>query len=206
MTPEEKKKRKRTRVWRIVIPVLLAGMFASLAILENKGVFAAVNKAVAPATEEKPRPVPVPLTRLSVVNRLETDGFEEYDGLLMRGGTEAGTLALSGDDGGLTGVRYTLILLPEEAIPAGEAGEAMRAQAALDRENARLVSRAILEAVLGGEQPAEKQLQQSDGKLESVLSAKDGKTASCTVSSCTVTYTKSCENGLFLLTAEAKRN
>ena len=206
MTPNEAKKRKRSRVLRVAVPVLLAGMFASLAVLENNGVFTSVNKAGSAAVEEHPAAVPVPFTRLAVLNRLENDGFSESDGLLLRNGTDAGTISLEEEHGILKKASYSLMLLPAEASLSGNmSNEAFLAQSEADGENARLVFHAVLESALGGVAPKESLLSQGEKKLESVLSASGNKTETLSLDTCTFIFARTYTDGLYRLTMEAER-
>ena len=200
MTPAEKKKQKRARVFRVAVPVLLAGMFASLAVLENKDVFSAVNKAKAPVAEH-PAAVPVPFTGRAVVNRLENENFSMADGQLMRNGEEAGTLSLPGEEE-IDSLCYLLTLLPAEAKDASDTAFSVN-QA--DGENARLVFRAALEAVLGGEEPKEKLIEQGEKKLTRCLEAKNEKTETLSLSSGSILFEKVLEDGIYTLRITAVR-
>ena len=206
MTPEEKKKNKAQRILRIAVPVLLACFFASLAVFEKTGVFAAANQAGSVPAAELPAPVPVPLTELAVLNRLENDGFTAAEDQLLRNGLDAGSLRYERTGGELTGVVYSLIVLPgDEALPGGTLGEEMRAQSEADAENARLVLHAMLEAVLGGSCPSEKQLAQADKKLSTCLSAAGAKDAAFSIDDCSVSVTKAYADGIYWLTVKVRR-
>lgn len=204
MTPEEKKKKKRGRVWRIAAPAVLAGMFAALALLENAGVFAAVKSGGASASLSKPASVPVPLTKLAVVNRLENDGFFEHGDMLLRNGVDAGLLFYLEKNGTLSGIGYTLILLPANAAFGSGSGP-YDAQADTDRETASFVFRALLEAVLGGISPNEKQLKKGESILDSLFSSDKEKTETLEAGECTVTFTKAYSEGVYVLTLTAER-
>lgn len=200
MTPEERKKKKRTRILRVAVPVLLAGAFASLSLLESGGVFASVNKPKAPAPEH-PAAVPVAFTGLSVMNRLENDGFSRNGTQLMRHDTEAGTLELSGGEE-IDSLCYSLVLLPEDESPAGNT---VSRQREADLENARLVFHAVLEAVLGGEAPKEKLLTQGEKKLDRCLTGKGDKTETLALPNGSLTFEKVTRSGLCTLKITAQR-
>lgn len=206
MAPEDKKKKKLSRVLRIAVPALLVCAFAALAVFEKNGVFAAASRVQARPVEAKPAPVPVPLTELAVMNRLECDGFSAREGHLTRLGADAGQLSYLRAGETLSGVVYTLVTLPApETFPGGTLGEEMRLEREADRENAKLVLRAVTEAVLGGEAPTEKQLEQAETKLESCLASLKDKSESFRIGTCAVTLTMRCADGVYTLTVRAER-
>ena len=206
MTPEEKKRKKRMQIWRIVIPVLLAGMFASLALMDKNGVFSAANQAPLAATAA-PEPVPVPYTRLAVMNRLENDGFTETDGMLLRNDTYAGTLEFREKGEVLTGASYSLIILP--ATAASSSGSAydstFQAQTETDRKTASLVFRALFEAVLGGKSPNEAHLKRGEKILDNCFTSDRERTETLETEDCTVTFNKAYTDGVYVLTITAVR-
>ena len=204
MTPSEKKKRTRARVLRVAVPVLLAGLFASLALMEKSGVFTSVNRAGA-GTEALPAAVPVPFTRLSVLNRLENEGFWADGDALTRDGADAGTLTLTETDGAVTKAVYSLILIPGSALPEDSAGESMQGQNESDARAAHLVFRAMLEAVLGGEEPPDTAFTQGEKKLDSCLNASASKSAAYTYGTADFTFEKTFSDGLYRLTVTAMR-
>lgn len=200
MTPSERKKRKRTRVLRIAAPVLLAGMFASLALFESKGVFSSVNKAKAPVAEH-PAAVPVPFTGRAVMNRLENDGFSLADDTLMRDGADAGTLVLANEEE-IDSLCYTLTLLPAN-VPLS--GDDVEEQTEADAENARLVFRAVLEALLGGEAPGDKLIESGEKKLERCLEAKSEKTETLALTGGSILMERIFSDGMYTLKITAAR-
>lgn len=197
MTPEEKKKRKRLRIWRVAAPVLLTGLFAALAVFEKNGVFTALNHAKA-AVEEHPAAVPVPLTRLAVMNRLENEGLSEIEGQLLREDADAGTLTFEEQDGAVKAVSYSLMLLPADET----AGTDLIAQ---DLETAKLVFRSMLEAALGGTAPTQKELDKGDSILCKLFTSDKEKTEVLAAEGCAVTFTKQFSGGMYRLQMKAGR-
>ena len=203
MALDELQKKKLAKIMRFLIPLLLAGMFACLAVFQEKGLFSKAGAAA--AVVKKPARVAVPLTRLAVSNRLENEGFSvQADGTLYRNDYEAGTLTFKQEGEVFTAVTYSLSLLPEEAyFPEGDLGEEMRKIKALDAENARLVLSALLEAVLGDTLPSEKAVYQAQTRLSACLSAEKEISLSCSQEGCRINLVKTLNRGEYTLTMEA---